>query len=279
MDSDADDAATVDVDWIASHIGDPQVRLVEVDVSPAAYDEGHIAGAVLWNAYTDLRDQNYSPVALEELQRLLSRPGIASHTCVVTYGYAAPLGFWLLKAHGHDDVRMLMGSRDQWPQTGHEWSTDVPEPPDADHWPLTEQPHLLAPREAVEAAIDDPSAILLDVRAESEYRGERFWPSGATEDVGRAGRVPGSVNVPIDSLRATDGSLKSPEELSRVLERAGLGRDKAVITYCTIGNRASEAWFALKYLLGYPNARVYYGSWVEGGSRRTRQSSASILSR
>jgi thiosulfate/3-mercaptopyruvate sulfurtransferase len=259
----SDAAATVDVDWIARHLGDPLVRLVEVDVSPAAYHEGHIPGAVLWNAYTDLRDQNYRPVALDELQRLLSRSGISADTCVVTYGYAAPLGFWLLKAHGHDNARMLMASRDRWPQTGHEWSTDVPEPPDGEHPPLTEQPHLLAPREAVEAAIDDPSAILLDVRAESEYGGERFWPSGATEDVGRAGRVPGSVNVPIDSLRVADGSLKRPEELSRVLEH--VAKDKAVITYCTIGNRASEAWFALNYRLGYPDVRVYYGSWVEWG--------------
>ena len=64
--SDADDAATVDVDWIAMHMGDPQVRLVEVDVSPAAYDEGHMPGAVLWNAYTDLRDQNYRPRGARE---------------------------------------------------------------------------------------------------------------------------------------------------------------------------------------------------------------------
>jgi thiosulfate/3-mercaptopyruvate sulfurtransferase len=263
--SDADDAVTVDVDWIATHVDDPGVRLIEVDVSAAAYDEGHIPGAVLWNAYSDLRDANYKPVGLQALQRLLSRSGIASDTCVVTYGYAAPLGFWLLKAHGHDDVRMLMGSREKWPQSGHHWSTDIPQPPDGDHPPLSEQPHLLASRDAVERAIGEPSAILLDVRAESEYTGERFWPSGATEDVGRAGCVPGSVNVPIDSLRAADGSLKSPEELSRALDAAGVIRDKAVITYCTIGNRASEAWFALKYLLGYPNARVYYGSWVEWG--------------
>jgi thiosulfate/3-mercaptopyruvate sulfurtransferase len=263
--SNADDAATVDVEWIATHIGHQDVRLVEVDVSPATYRDGHIPGAVLWNAYADLRDQNYRPVGLEELQRLLSRSGISSHTRVVTYGYAAPLGFWLLKAHGHRDVRMLMGSRDQWPQAGHHWSTDVTEPPDGAHPPVREEPHLFAPRDAVGAAIHDPSAILLDVRAESEYSGERFWPSGATEDVGRAGRIPGSVNVPIDSLRAADGSLKSPEELSRIVEHAGLARDKAVITYCTIGNRASEAWFALKYLLDYPSARVYYGSWVEWG--------------
>ena len=161
-------------------------------------------------------------MGLEKLQRLLSRSGISSDTCVVTHGYAAPLGFWLLKAHGHDDARILIGSRDQWAQAGQEWSTDVPGPPDGDHPPLTEQPPLLASREALEAAIGDPSAILLDVRAESEYSGERFWPSGATEDAGRAGRVPGSINVPIDSLRTADGSPKSREELGRVLENAAL---------------------------------------------------------
>jgi thiosulfate/3-mercaptopyruvate sulfurtransferase len=262
---DAGYGAIVDVDWIAAHLGDPAVRLVEVDVSRAAYDDGHIPGAVLWNAYTDLRDQSYTPVGLEELGRLLSRSGISSDTCVVTYGYAAPLGFWLLKAHGQDDVRMLMGKRDQWEQAGHEWSTDAARPPDGGHPPVREDPHLLAPREEVQAAIGDPSTILLDVRAESEYSGERFWPSGAIEDAGRAGHVPGSVSVPIDSLHTADGNLKDAAELSRMLEHAGVPKDRSVITYCTIGNRASEAWFALKYLLDYPDARVYYGSWVEWG--------------
>ena len=263
--SDADSSHIVDVEWIAAHVGDPGVRLVEVDVSRAAYDEGHIPGAVVWNAYTDLRDANYRPVGLEELERLLSRSGISPETCVVVYGYSAPLGFWLLKAHGHEDVRMLMGARDQWAQAGHEWSTDVPEPPERAHPPVVANPALLASREAVQDAIDDPAQIVLDVRAEVEYSGEWFWPSGATQDVGRAGHVPGAISVPIDLLRSEGGTLKSPEELWRTLEQTGVGKDKTVITYCTIGNRASEAWFALKYLLDYPDARVYYGSWVEWG--------------
>ncbi len=256
---------TVDVDWIAAHVGDPRVRFVEVDVSRATYDEGHIPGAVLWNAYTDLRGADYRPVELEELERLLSRSGISPETCVVVYGYSAPLGFWLLKTHGHEDVRMLVGGREQWAQAGHQWSTDMPEPANSGHPPVAANPGLLASREAVEAAIDDPAQIVLDVRAEAEYNGELFWPSGATEDAGRAGHVPGAVSVPIDLLRAEGGTLKSADELRRALERAGVTDDKAVITYCTIGNRASEAWFALKYLLGYPDVRVYYGSWVEWG--------------
>ena len=265
MSPESGQGSTVDVDWIAAHLGEPGVRLVEIDVSRAAYDEGHIPGAVLWNAYADLRDPNYRPVGLAELAHLLSRSGITPDTCVVTYGYSAPLGFWLLRAHGHEEVRMLMGLRDQWAQMGHEWSTDVPAVAESAHPPVVANEDLLASREAVQSAIDDPAQLVLDVRAEAEYTGELFWPSGATDDVGRTGHVRRAVSVPIELLRAEDGTLRTADELRGVFEQAGVTKDKALITYCTIGNRASEAWFALKYVLGYPDARVYYGSWVEWG--------------
>jgi thiosulfate/3-mercaptopyruvate sulfurtransferase len=265
--SDGDDGATVDVDWIAGRTGDPRVRLVEVDVSRASYDQGHIPGAIVWNAYADLRDRNYQPVGLAQLQKLLARSGISPETRAVVYGYGAPLGFWLLKAHGHEDARMLVGQREQWTQAGHEWSTDVPESTDYVHPPVVAIADLIASREVVQDAIDDPTQILLDVRAEAEYRGDRFWPSGATEDVGRTGHIPTAVNVPIDELHTDAGALKDPEELRRILDGAGVTPDKTVITYCTIGNRASEAWYVLRYVLGYPDARVYYGSWVDWGKR------------
>jgi thiosulfate/3-mercaptopyruvate sulfurtransferase len=266
MSPESGQGSTVDVDWIAAHLGEPGVRLVEIDVSRAAYDEGHIPGAVLWNAYADLRDPNYKPVGLVELARLLSRSGITPETCVVTYGYSAPLGFWLLRAHGHEDVRMLMGAREQWAQMGHEWSTDAHAVAQSAHPPVVTNDDLFASREAVQRAIDDPAQLVLDVRAEGEYAGELFWPSGATDDVGRAGHVPGAVSVPTGLLRAEDGTMRSVDELRGVFEQAGVTKDKALITYCTIGNRASEAWFALTYLLGYPDVRVYYGSWVEWGN-------------
>jgi thiosulfate/3-mercaptopyruvate sulfurtransferase len=260
-----DHSGTVDVEWIAAHVGDPGVRFVEVDVARAVYDEGHLPGAVLWNAYTDLRDESYKPVGLADLARLLSRSGISPETRVVVYGYSAPLGFWLLSAHGHENVRMLMGSRDQWAQAGHDWSTDVPDLAETAYPPMVMNSDLLASREAVQDAIEDPAQLVLDVRAEAEYKGEQFWPSGATADAGRSGHVPGATSVPIGLVRADDGTLKDPDELRGIFEQAGVTKDKAVITYCTIGNRASEAWFALEYLLDYPDVRVYYGSWVEWG--------------
>jgi thiosulfate/3-mercaptopyruvate sulfurtransferase len=255
----------VDAAWVAAHVGDPSVRVVELDVSPAAYDAGHIPGAVLWNAYSDLRDGAYKPVGREELARLLSRSGISPEMTVIFYGYGAALGLWLMTAHGHGDVRMLEGSREQWLLDGREWSTELPEPAESSYPLPAATADLLASRTAVESTLGDEGQVLLDVRAEAEYTGERFWPSGATADVGRAGHVPGAISVPIDLLRNEDETNRRPDELRRVLDHAGVTGEKPIIVYCTIGNRASQAWFALKYLLGYPDVSVYYGSWVEWG--------------
>ena len=238
---------------------------MEVDVSRAAYDQGHMPGAILWDAYVDLRDSAYKPVSPPELQRLFSRSGIMPETTIVTYGYAAPLGFWLMKAHGHGDVRMLTGPRDQWVEAGEQWTTAVPQF-DESSYPLPrEDADILASRQAVEAAIGRPDQLILDVRSEPEYTGERFWPSGATADTGRSGHIPGAVGVPIDSLRKENGAPKNVDELRGIFEEAGVTKDKAVITYCTIGNRASEAWFALRYGLDYPRVSVYYDSWAVWG--------------
>jgi thiosulfate/3-mercaptopyruvate sulfurtransferase len=260
-----DDPAIVDADWIAAHASDPKVRLVEIDVSSASYDAGHIPGAVFWSAYSDLREADYRPIDRAELERLLSRSGVGTDTTLVFYGYGAALGFWLMSAHGHRDVRMLAGSREQWTQAGAQWSTEVPAPAQSSYPLAAASADLLASRADVEAASADAGQVLLDVRSRLEYDGERFWPSGATADAGRAGHVPGAISVPIDLLCNKDDTPKPVTELRGVLERAGVTREKKVIAYCTIGNRASQAWFALKYLLDYPDVSVYYASWVEWG--------------
>lgn len=257
----------VDAAWVAGHLRDRGVRLVEVDVSPAAYDQGHIPGAAFWNAYSDLRDPGYQPIGREAFADLAARSGIDAASTVVVYGYGAALGFWLLTANGFADVRMLGGPRDAWVQAGETWSTDGPPTPATRQPPPDELGSVIATREDVLGALDDPATILVDVRSDLEYAGERFWPSGAAADAGRAGHVPGAVNVPIEQLRLEDGTLRAPDELQRVFDSAGVTRDRSVITYCTIGNRASLAWFALKHVLGYPDVAVYYGSWVDWGKR------------
>jgi thiosulfate/3-mercaptopyruvate sulfurtransferase len=123
----------------------------------------------------------------------------------------------------------------------------------------------------------DPETTILDVRGWDEFRGERFWPSGGMEPGGRAGHVPSAVHRPIGDLYDDRGSFRPVGRLRDVFPAASPGGE--VITYCTIGGRASTAWFVLTYLLGREHVRVYDGSWAEWG-RMTRtpveQSAADI---
>ena len=107
----------VEPEWVEEHLDDPQLRLIEVDVSATAYDQGHIPGAALWNVYRDLKDSDYrllAPVAMEDL---LARTGIEPGSTVVCYGYAPALAFWLMKLYRHADVCVLdlmLPGRDGW---------------------------------------------------------------------------------------------------------------------------------------------------------------------
>ncbi len=249
----------VDTRWLSEHLDDPTVRTVEVDVSGALYAQGHLPGAVLWNAYADLRHPDYKPVGARELEKLLERYGVRPATTLAFYGYAAHLGYWLARAHGHERAVFLDAPREQW--TGP-WSIETP----------TFEPtrYRLGPAETLvkRDALLEWSGVVLDVRTEAEYRGERFWPSGAPEERGRPGRIPGALNLPISELR-TDTGFRPLSEMRSTLRRHEITPEQPVVTYCTIGNRASQAWYALTHLLGFKDVAVYYGGWAEWGTDPT----------
>jgi len=257
--------ASVDAEWVATHLDDADVRVIEVDVSSANYDERHIPGAVLWDAYKDLRHPDFSPIDKAEFEAVLARSRVTPETTVVFYGYAPVLGYWLMDRHGHERTRVMDGPRELWEGHGREWSNDVPESGSTPYESKAGRVGLLASTDEVREAIEDPDTVILDVRSPEEYRGERFWPSGAPEDVGRAGHVPDAVHVPVSVLTNDDGSPSDPERLRATFEDAGVTQDKKVITYCTIGNRASQVAFVLRHQLGYPDVAVYYGSWSHWG--------------
>jgi thiosulfate/3-mercaptopyruvate sulfurtransferase len=257
--------AVVDVDWLYDRRDDPTIRIVEADVSGAAYNEGHIPGAVLWNAYAHLRHPDYSPIDMTELAELLSLSGVSPETTVVAYGYADHLVFWLLKRFGHQQVKIVDGGRAAWQAAGHELTTEVPSPR-RETYASRHQGAIGLAQSEIQRMESEPDNLLLDTRSDAEFSGERFWPSGATEDAGRPGHIPGAVHIPVSEL-FSDGEFKELETIRPILQKHGVTPDKRIITYCTIGNRASQVWFALKYLLDYPDVDVYYGSWSEWGSR------------
>jgi thiosulfate/3-mercaptopyruvate sulfurtransferase len=263
------DQVLVDPEWLQARLCDPRVRVVEVDVSPAAYDNWHIDGAVLWNIYADLKDADYRLAGTAALERLVARSGIAPDSTVVFYGYAPALGLWLMKLYGHPDVRILDCSRETWRAGGYPWSTAASEPPAGGFVLGAEDSRIRADRAAVDEAIRQPETTLVDVRSAAEYRGERFWPSGGMEPGGRAGHVPSAVHQPIDGLHHEDGSFRSAAELRRMFAPAVLEGSGELITYCTIGGRAATAWFVLTYLIGRDRVRSTTAPGPSGDASRT----------
>ncbi len=267
----ANPAALVTTEWVAEHGKDPGVRLVEVDVDTAAYDSGHIEGAVGWNWRRDLQDQTVRDLASREaLEALLSRSGITPDTNIVLYGdnnnWFAAYAYWTLKYYGHDNLKLVNGGRVKWEAEGRPYTTEVPSyPPTQYRFPGQPREDLRAYKEQVLERIG--RAGLVDVRSPKEFTGELLAPENLPQEgAQRGGHIPTAVNVPWATAVREDGTFKSAEELREIYGGKGISPEREVIAYCRIGERSAHTWFVLKELLGYPEVRNYDGSWTEWGS-------------
>jgi thiosulfate/3-mercaptopyruvate sulfurtransferase len=265
------DEVLVSTRWVAEHVTDSRVRIVEVDVDTTAYDNGHIDGAVGWNWTTQLCDRRVRDIIpRRELEALLGASGIGKQTMIVLYGdnnnWFAAWAFWQLKIFGHRDVRIMDGGRKKWVAEGRPLGTDVAARESVMY--VVDEPDwsLRVYRPQVEALLRDSAVALVDVRSPQEFSGEVLAPPGLPETCQRGGHIPGAVSVPWSRACNDDGTFKTLEELRSLYASVGVTEDKDVITYCRIGERSSHTWFVLKYLLGFDRVRNYDGSWTEWGN-------------
>jgi thiosulfate/3-mercaptopyruvate sulfurtransferase len=262
----------VTTEWAEAHLSDPMIRFVEVDVDTTAYDTGHLPGAVGWNWQRDTQDTLRRDIPDKAaLEALLSRSGISNDTTIVLYGdnnnWFATYAFWLLTMYGHERLRLMDGGRRKWVEEGRPLTTDVPQITPTRYTTNGINFRLRALRPFVEGSLNNPARALVDVRSAGEYSGELLAPPNLPQEgAQRGGHIPGAINIPWVQAVAEDGTFKSYDELSKLYGSQGITADKEVIAYCRIGERSSHTWFALHYLLGYPNVRNYDGSWTEWGS-------------
>ncbi|MBF6600626.1 MAG: sulfurtransferase [Dehalococcoidia bacterium] len=263
--------ALVSTQWVADNLDNPKVKLVEVDVDTAAYDEGHAPGAVAFNWTSQLQDQvRRDIITKEDLESLLGNAGIGNDDTIVLYGdnnnWFAAYAFWLLEMYGHKELMLMDGGRKKWEAEQRPMTRDTPSPARKTYAAKEPETKLRAKRDEVLQAVKSGKEALVDVRGPQEYSGEIMAPPGLAETAQRKGHIPGAVNVPWSQAVAEDGTFKPKEELQKLYGDKGVTPDRDTIAYCRIGERSSHTWFALRHLLGYENVRNYDGSWTEYGS-------------
>ena len=264
------DASLVDADWVAEHLDDPAVVLVEVDEDTSAYARGHIPGAVRVDWRDDLQDPvRRDFVSREQFEALMSDRGVGNEHTVVLYGgnnnWFAAYAYWYFTLYGHGDVRLLDGGRKKWELDGRELTAEVPDRPGTTYAAQEQDSSLRAMRDEVLAAIGERN--LVDVRSPDEFSGRLLAPAHLPQEQSqRAGHIPTARNIPWSKAARDDGTFRDDEELRELYAEEGVDFDRDTIAYCRIGERSAHTWFVLHEILEQPNVKNYDGSWTEWGS-------------
>lgn len=255
----------VNTEWVADHLGDSNVRLLEVGWDSSEYESGHIPGAVAAWGLADVKQLDDKT----HVEALLSSAGIASTDIVVIYGglqnLVAAMAFWMLKIYGHADVRLLDGGRQKWLAEGRPLSVEKPDIQSTQYVAKEPDWDLRANKDRVLNVIGKDGHLILDARSMDMYAG---------------GHIPSAVNVPASPIlnaeggmggwqtptTRSDGTFKSVEELRSLFAESVIAPDKNLVTYCVRGGLSTHMWFVLTQLLGYPNVREYDRSWEEWGN-------------
>jgi thiosulfate/3-mercaptopyruvate sulfurtransferase len=267
--------ALVSTEWLAAHLDDPHVRVLDVSykqpgITPTAradYESGHIPGAVFFDIDDVAQPGTTLPHMIPSPERFaqkMAERGIGNSDRVVVYDTvglsSAGRAWWMLRLYGHDNVALLDGGLPKWKAEGHRLDNAPPVIPSR-RFTAHFRPELVRDKKAIRANIAAAREQVVDARSAGRFDGtaEETWPGR------RRGHIPGSRNLPFD--RVTDPQtkqLKSAEELRQLFAEAGVALDRPVVTSCGSGVTACAVAFAA-HLIGHPGAAVYDGSWSEWG--------------
>ena len=264
----------VSIDWVAEHLDDPGIRIMESDEDLLLYETGHIPGAAKIDWVNDLND----PVRRDyvdgpALQALLRSRGINQDTTIVLYGdrnnWWAAYAFWVFRLFGLENLRLMDGGRQRWQEEGRPLVREEPAFPAGNI--VVGERNDAAIRAFRDEVLDHlrQKGPLVDVRSPEEFRGERMHMADyPNEGALRGGHIPGARNVPWARAVSADTHTFLPaDDLRRIYqEEQKLKPGDDIIAYCRIGERSSHTWFTLTYLLGYAGVRNYDGSWTEWGN-------------
>ena len=264
----------VSTEWVAGHLNDPNVRIVESNEDTLLYASGHLPGSVHVDWTHDLND----PVRRDYITRkgfeaLMSKIGATPKTTVVFYGdknnWWACYALWVFQLFGHKNARIMDGGRVKWMKEERPLTKDASAiTPTKYKAPERKDAPVRVFQKQVLAHVKGKGQ-LVDVRSPEEFAGTRMhMPDYPNEGALRGGHIPGAKSIPwARAINAEDGTFKTAAELKELYEKTNkLNRKKPTIAYCRIGERSSHTWFALKYLLGFKNIKNYDGSWTEWGN-------------
>ena len=256
----------VDTSWLAQHLNDSNVRIV--DIRARGYGESHIPEAVFVDSNW-IRNPKAPPTFLptpQEFEALMSRLGISNTTRVIAYDerggiYAARL-WWILNYYGHSNVALLDGGWVKWAAEQRATNAATPTPAAAT-FKVKPGTVKVATAEQVKAAINSSNMKLIDARTQGEIDGKDL------RNIKRGGFIESSVPVYWeDTLDPTTKAFKSAADIAKLYREKGITAADDVTVYCQVGMRASHDIFTLA-LIGHDLTKLanYYGAWEEWGNR------------